>query len=348
MKNTVSFEQTPCPVCDRKSDLWATKGSRTDIYIKKLGFDIPYSQWSICKTCGMLFQNPRPTKEQIEKLYTQNQYFGTEYLNKLKRISIIKHTDKINWLKKILPETTKNNVALDMGCGIGGSIKLLDQAGFNAYGVEPDPVMAKEGIKEFVVSIKTGLFNEVDIPANSVHLVYSNHVFEHLADPNKIVEKIQKVTTKDAYVFTCIPTYKKNTSLEAYAWMNLSHNYIFTKETLENLFAKYGFKTVQFKYNGAANELWLLSQKNGSAKQNTNGTKIGPSVFLDYYLGVPIRSFFLAPKRGKWHWSYIVKVKNELGIKEAGRELFTLIKTPLADMARIFISFGRSLRGGFR
>ncbi len=345
---TPSFENTVCPNCNGDSPLRPVSGSRTDIYVKKFGLNVARSSWCFCKGCGLLFQNPRPSKAVIEAFYQQNKYFGSDpaAMDRLLRVASRKHSLKLEYaLRHRRAGVPSEALAVDIGCGIGGCLQLMHKAGLKAFGIEPDPVIGSLGRKQLGIEIRTGLFGKGLLAPQSASFFYSNHVFEHLEDPQQVVGAMAEALVENGSVFTCVPTYARNSSWEAYAWQNLSHNYLFTHRTLAALFQKNGFIVDHWRYQSDANELWMVASL---GKPNASQVPIPSTydwkVYADYRFGVMARSLVLWPLRLGYHFKEVSAAITQNGWTSGLRDLGLAIRTPLADLARVFLSLGRTNR----
>src|SRR5688500_15983682 len=82
-----------------------------------------------CATCGVLYNNPRPTQQFIEKNYNEGDYYA-------------KFTPDQVWedmwqrrLARVLEHQPRSPI-LDVSAGIGTSVKQLRARGFDAIGSE--------------------------------------------------------------------------------------------------------------------------------------------------------------------------------------------------------------------
>src|SRR5690606_24909284 len=93
----------------------------------------------------------------------------------------------------------------------------------------------------------TILDSNIELPKR-VDLIISNHAFEHFADLDNVMRGVTRILKDRGCIFTFVPTYYKNRSNMSLLWMNSSHYSMFTDNTLNKLFGKYGLKEITHTY----------------------------------------------------------------------------------------------------
>jgi len=99
------------------------------------------------------------------------------------------------------PGLTPGDISvLDWGCGRGRAVAKLRQAGYNAYGVEISDETREKGfqlLNQMGLSgpdILLGLHEVDKLPPETFDLVFSDQVFEHVADLNATITAISRLT----------------------------------------------------------------------------------------------------------------------------------------------------------
>ncbi len=266
------MEQVRCAVCGgaRHARAWARIAA--DDYAPRVPGAPARSRWVVCRDCGLVFQNPRPDAAEVADLYSGSGYrdWG-EVPEHFLEYSRRRARPALEWLEG-LPEyraVAGRGAALDVGCGVGGSVKELAERGWQAYGVEPDPMLGRAGSERFGVPIATDFVNDALFPGVDFDLVFSIHTFEHLLDPLDVVRCARALLTRSGsgggLIFVSVPTYAHATH-GAWAWMNTSHTYLFTARSLGNLLARGGFRVLHAFYPGPTyhacsepSEVWVLA-----------------------------------------------------------------------------------------
>lgn len=214
----------------------------------------------------MVFQSPRPRQEIVDALYLGGDYHdrrgGTpeHYI----KYSLRRSVPALAWALQVTGASPGR--ALDIGSGVGGALVELRRRGWKVVGVEPDDTMAAVARDRFGLHVSTGYFDAAASSAvGSVDLVYSCHVFEHLQDPDAVVEGARRVLDPSrGHMVIVVPTFR---NARTFAWkcFNSSHTLMFTHVSLGNLLRRHGFRPVAHRYVGAADsELWLVAQAGGA------------------------------------------------------------------------------------
>ena len=92
-----------------------------------------------CQKCGLLFTEPRPSKDKIGEYYKSEEYYSHQE-NKHGFIPKVYESIKSINLKhkyKIATKGIKAGKILDIGCGVGDFLHTMEKYGWECTGVEP-------------------------------------------------------------------------------------------------------------------------------------------------------------------------------------------------------------------
>jgi SAM-dependent methyltransferase len=292
-----------CPLCGAGANYLSLRNTREDLHIQKYGAlyeGCVRSEWKACGTCGFVHQNPRPSLEALTAFYMKGQYHSPElpadcagYMSFTKWY----YEEKIDYA--LAKSKLSEGRVLEVGCGLGGVLKLFSDRGWEAVGVEPDPIQARyASIALGLSGARQGLVDDAFSLDAKVDLIFSNHAFEHFADLASVMRAVTRVLKPGGYIFTVVPTYYRNRSRLSKLWMNSAHYSLFSHRSLNQLFSRYGFQEVCHTYRGWRKEiddLWHVAQFTGG--------KANPSPFFEdpvavqRYVNVinPLRSITYAP-----------------------------------------------------
>lgn len=181
-------------------------------------FGVP-GNWNLyyC-SCGIVWLNPRPTLEDIPKLYARYYtHYGVTHPSSVERLrrEILKcelkklgyDVERSNkWLANLLsyispiararslevfalPFSQRGSL-LDVGCGNGDFIRQMRSLGWTVAGVDPDPSAvafgSKDGLRIFEGTIS-------DVPADQRYDVITlSHVIEHVPDATHLLRECKK------------------------------------------------------------------------------------------------------------------------------------------------------------
>lgn len=152
-----------------------------------------------CRSCGLVYLNPRPSKQEISKFYPQ-EYYDLKFslLEKLTTQLFLK-IDTAN-LKKY----KKGGLILDLGCGPGDFLLEMKKCGFETIGVDVSKracdIAQKRGIKVFNGELENCHFSD-----ETFDIITLWHVFEHLHDPSSTLKEIHRIMKKDGILLIEVP-----------------------------------------------------------------------------------------------------------------------------------------------
>lgn len=216
----------------------------------------------ICKKCGFTFLNPRWSKEEYLKFYTE------EYEKYYPRTSYDVNQEKAVF-KLLSDRLLKNNIIpndfniLDIGSGFGGNLRNFnrDSSINKLYAIEPSNECINYLKKENINVIS----NDVDIDwedkyVNFFDLVIMRHVLEHFSDPQRTLEKVRAVLNNDGKVYIAVPDiYHPKSPLNSYYFRAVHLSY-FSIKSISQLLHKVGFEIIDMKDN-LNGELYVVAKK---------------------------------------------------------------------------------------
>jgi 2-polyprenyl-3-methyl-5-hydroxy-6-metoxy-1,4-benzoquinol methylase len=93
-------------------------------------------------------------------------------------------------LETFLVEERPPGRLLELGCGGGDRLARMLEMGWDAVGVELDPVAAERARSKHQVEVRVGDVEDVGFEPGQFDAVVSNHVIEHLPDPIRTMSAI--------------------------------------------------------------------------------------------------------------------------------------------------------------
>jgi Methyltransferase domain len=244
---TITVNEIKCPIC-------GTVDSR---HLPELPADFEYgvaiaAEFGIrvCNACDSEFVWPRPTLDQMRRMYPDNYYaYGTEMGSFWQRIYNM-------WCraeaKRMLSLSPKRPLHLfDIGAGDCRRFRAMGSGvEFKFSGVEMNHDMAKAG-RDAGYDISPGTFEEFDQSgrAGTVDVLTINHVIEHLADPGETMRKAHSLLADDG-VFTGRTPKLGSTGHRYFGryWSGYHfprHLQLFSRSSLELLLLKSGFREIE-------------------------------------------------------------------------------------------------------
>ena len=194
-----------------------------------------------CKSCGLLYTEPRPNKNEIGKYYQSDNYYSHKE-NKKGFIPKIYETVKSINLKKKYKLATKEmpkGKVLDIGCGVGDFLQIMEKQGWETMGIEP----SEEAAEIAKSRLKNKILKPEDIHQlqdQSFDLITMWHVLEHVDNLKEEIQHIERLLKTKGRLVLALPNFKSydaqfyNTKWAAYdVPRHLNH---FCKESLVKIF----------------------------------------------------------------------------------------------------------------
>lgn len=236
-----------CPMC---------RSMRTTIKFTKVHNQM---SWALrrCRECGLHFTDPTPEPEFLNDCYAGDYHqnlrvdgatelrFGSKYERYLNRIA------------QYLPLGSR---VLDMGCSTGLLVKMLNDRGYRAEGIELNVESAAWGREYYGVTIHDRAIEECEVAPESFDAVILADVLEHTRHPRECLTAISRYLTPDGLAFISFPDI---TSLESrcyflmakltsasWLWKTCNvpfHVWEFTPKTAVACFEAAGFRLLDLK-----------------------------------------------------------------------------------------------------
>ena len=223
-----------CPWCNSEKtqiNLWLK-----DEFLTKEDFQI-YE----CLHCGLLFTEPRPSKDKIGEYYKSKEYYSHQENKKGFIPKLYEHIKTIN-LKhkyKIATKGVKTGKMLDIGCGVGDFLHTAEKHGWNCTGVEPSEDAKAIAIKRIRADIRSSKDLE-QIPDETFDVITMWHVLEHVDDIRWQVAQLHRLIKKGGRIVIAVPNYKSYDAVfykDKWAAYDVPrHLNHFNKETIVKIF----------------------------------------------------------------------------------------------------------------
>ena len=210
------------------------RDSRLNILFEKSSF-----RYVKCENCSLVFSSPRLTIDEINRIYK----IGFEgKLDKKK-----KESDQSKYYKiiKSFSKYRSNNRILDIGCFYGTFLKAASDFDWEIYGTEISKDIIPHAQKNTKGDIRLGELENINFEENYFDVVVMMDVIEHLQDPLKTLQEINRILRPGGLLYFDTPNFN---SLERkvigkdlhtiFPW----HFYFFTSKTISQLLQKTNYK----------------------------------------------------------------------------------------------------------
>jgi 2-polyprenyl-3-methyl-5-hydroxy-6-metoxy-1,4-benzoquinol methylase len=147
-----------------------------------------------CRRCGLVYNNPRLTQEELASFYSP-EYFHRYYLpNREKAIQ-----EAEGRLQEIECLVDKGRV-LDFGCGMGFFLVAAKKRGWETVGIEISPYASEYASKEFELSICKTNLKKASLLKESFDLVTFWNVLGAVVDPKSLVIQANRILRKNGLI----------------------------------------------------------------------------------------------------------------------------------------------------
>jgi 2-polyprenyl-3-methyl-5-hydroxy-6-metoxy-1,4-benzoquinol methylase len=244
------MEKVSCILCG---------GSETRLaYAVKDRLEVTSEPFSIvrCQRCGLLFLNPRPTKEEIGRYYPYTEYkdeFAPAVQDEpslLHRLNRLYHMEK---MCRSVERVKGEGRLLDVGCATGNFLdRMWKRGNWQVWGVEVNEEAARYAQERFGLDVFIGELREANYPASWFDVVALWDVLEHLHDPLDTLKEINRVLKGDGILILSLPNSDSfDARIFGDCWIGLDpprHLYTFSTKTLKRLLTVAGFEATETRF----------------------------------------------------------------------------------------------------
>jgi 2-polyprenyl-3-methyl-5-hydroxy-6-metoxy-1,4-benzoquinol methylase len=237
-----------------------------------------------CKKCGLIYLNPRPTINEIDKYYPSRAYWSENE----------NAEETHGYLYRLINNVKKGRV-LDIGAGTGVFLSGFKKRGWKIDGVELSPIAVSMAKRKFKINLRKGDLLNIKLPENKFDLITLNHVLEHLYKPRQTLVKIARLLKKGGTIMISCPNIEGiGVGLFKNKWYAIDaprHLYQFNTLTIRRMLTESGFKIVKVNHSFYWDNFYVLfesfrrafsprfNKKNGEVYEyNEPGVKIQQSL----------------------------------------------------------------------
>lgn len=242
-----------------------------------------------CLECGSLVIKGVPNN--LSKYYPADYYSFVE--QKLTDTSIIKKWFRTKYRQYIISKESKNLLGyclniflkpredifseiisktninpkskiLDIGCGSGTLLKTLHNFGYlNVLGLDPN-INSNVYHKGEKLVIKAKIEEYVNEQGDLYDLIMFHHSFEHIPNPEEVLESIKKLSHKDTLYLMRIPL-SNSFAFEKYKenWAQLDaprHLFLYSEQGICMMLEKHNFEILDIIYDSEEFQFWGSEQ----------------------------------------------------------------------------------------
>ncbi len=232
-----------CPICHSTQLSPALKAK--DYTTSGETFDI----WQ-CEDCRVRFTQGAPDASAMQPYYRSQDYISHTDTNRgfINRLYHLVRRRTL-WTKYRLVSSAlrrpKTGQLLDVGAGTGAFVHYMQSRGWQAIGLEPDPVARARALELQQIRLLPAA-ELMHLGENTYDAITLWHVLEHVHDLHDYLEQLKKLLRPQGRIFIAVPNY---TSYDAQVYQSHwaaydvpRHLYHFSPESMNLLLERHGFK----------------------------------------------------------------------------------------------------------
>lgn len=213
---------------------------------------LDYGKYKIlkCLGCGLKRTSPLPS----DAVYYNNDMV-TSYLRSHNDL----HPHIITLLNYIGTLTNIHDYVLDIGCGDGGALQNLHDRGYdNLFGVELSHSLNRMAFERGVAKIYEKSIEDCVID-HKFKLIYLNHVFEHILNPEKFLRAIELNLVDGGYLIIASPNIDSPFAINAnWGYAFRQHYWQYTPQTLRQVVEKKSHLKAESFFTIRGNKFWKI------------------------------------------------------------------------------------------
>lgn len=219
----------------------------------------------ICKTCGLVRHAKIPTEEELHQFYStsyREEYNGEKIPGARRIMRAWNNGSRI--CRQVAPLLEPNCRVLEVGAGIGCTVKVFEQQGFAAEGIDPGGEFLT--FSQQNLNANVNVRNLYDLPATqSYEAILLVHVIEHLRSPRMAFQHIAKLLKPGGMFYVECPNLQAPFARRSKLFHTAHiHNYV--PSTLQSLAERCGFR-VRKRFGDDQNpNLQMLFQHTGDVQ----------------------------------------------------------------------------------
>ena len=159
----------------------------------------PASNICECAPCGYVFDNPRPTVEELVTFYSQPTKYDSWLAEEEAR-------DRL-WERRLqlLLRVLKPGPLLDVGAGIGQFLKVARPHFSSVSGTEVSESAIEIARKKYGLELLRGEIQAIDFGTAQFDNVTVFHVLEHVPNPRLVIEKCAQLLAPGGVLAIAVP-----------------------------------------------------------------------------------------------------------------------------------------------
>lgn len=210
----------------------------------------------------------------IPSLYGE-EYYGTENKKFGPLTEAFVFLFRIARLRAVYLTGVRRGAILDLGCGRGLFLRIMERVGFVAWGTELDESSARAA-RQRGVQVRTGPLAGCDFDAGQFDVITAWQVFEHFRDPDAVLRECHRILRPGGALIMSMPNIESWQARWAGAsWFHLDmprHLFHYSPDTIKAMLAAQGFRLERISHCSLEQNPFGLLQ---SALHRLGGSHLG-------------------------------------------------------------------------
>lgn len=242
-KYIAELEEVACNAC----------GSREhEVIAQRERFGLPL-QTVICRNCGLIFINPRPTRRMYAEFYKSDYRKAVSGSDEgdeeqFRKEVEIAQTVILPVFRKLIPNWAPRSI-MELGSSYGGILDTHLKAfpGSQGFGIEPLVKIGEFARQRTGATIYTSLVEDF-VPDRKYDLVILSRTLNHTLDPHANLDKVRAMLSPDGiFALTLQDPLSHLVHLPLETVSEMTHPYLFTRESVRHLLALSGLELVGYR-----------------------------------------------------------------------------------------------------
>jgi SAM-dependent methyltransferase len=209
-----------------------------------------------CSGCGLLMRNPQPSDAELDAIYTEHYFLGSDdpqtladETSRLKRQTAAMYLDEVEARLGVDRQRTRALRLLELGSGLGDLLVEATSRGYEVTGVEYSASSVRTANERLgAARVLRGGIGDVSLRAEHFDVAVLADLIEHTRDPLTDLRHVWRVLRPGAVLFIAVPSLDSwSARLMREHWMEFKDEHLFYFDSLNMqwLLFKAGFEQVE-------------------------------------------------------------------------------------------------------